>query len=324
MRIRRWVVMAGSLHGNVTAGSGRPARHGPAGPGGIIGRPGRRGHDRRATSHEPRETTLSEVPPGGDRPPGLIEQLNATVAAARRLVLAHVELAKTELGAIRDEAVGVAIKASIALSLLLFVGMLLPIGLVLFLGEALFGSIGWGVLHGTELGLSVALALVLSALGLGSGALRGLLGGIVLGVLVGVALGSGWIVQGWETLGERYLTGIVPEWRTTVAALAGGAILVGVVSSIRGLLRGGLGTSVSGLVGGALGGAVLGGLSLVTVDDVRAATGIGVAVALGLWPLISIGALRSLDAGTLRARFYPSATVDTAQETLEWLKRIRG
>lgn len=255
---------------------------------------------------------------------GLIDQLNTTIAAIRRLVTAHVELAKAELGAIADEAKAVALKAGIALGLLVFVGMLLPIGLVLFLGEALFGSLGWGVLHGTELGLGVAFALVLSALGLGWGVARALLGGIVLGVIVGLALGSGWVADSWQALGEQLLPNVLPDWRTPVAALGVGAIALGTVGALRGLIRRGFGGLVGGLVTGAVAGAILGALSLITVDDVRVAAAIGVAIALGLWPLISIAALRSFDADALKARFYPSATIDTAQETFEWLKLIRG
>ena len=52
--------------------------------------------------------------------------------------------------------------------------------------------------------------------------------------------------------------------------------------------------------------------------------GIGVAIALGIWPVLSASALRRFDPEALKARFIPTATIESAQETMEWLKRIRG
>ena len=104
--------------------------------------------------------------PGASRPApkGLREQLSATIAAAVRIGRAHVALAQAEFGQILAEGKRVGILAGIAFGLLLFAGLLLPIGLTLFVGEWLFGSIGWGVLLGTELTIGGAIVLVFAGL----------------------------------------------------------------------------------------------------------------------------------------------------------------
>ncbi len=112
--------------------------------------------------------------PGADasssdpQPVGLRAQLAAVVAAARRLLASHVELAKAELGEIAAEIGRVALLAGIAFVALLVAAFLVPIGLLLFLGEWIFGSIGWGVLLGGTGLVAVAILAVLVALVIGA------------------------------------------------------------------------------------------------------------------------------------------------------------
>ena len=51
-----------------------------------------------------------------------------------------------------------------AIGLVVFAGLLVSVGMSLFLGEWLFGSMGWGVLHDTELSIAVAVVCILAAL----------------------------------------------------------------------------------------------------------------------------------------------------------------
>ena len=76
------------------------------------------------------------------------------------LIKSHTELAKAELAEIVDELKRLALVIGLALGLMLFVGMLIPIGLTLFFGEWLFGSMGWGILHGTEFSLALIVAAI--------------------------------------------------------------------------------------------------------------------------------------------------------------------
>lgn len=264
---------------------------------------------------------------GSGAPRGIVEQLRLTYEAARRLLRSHVELAKAELAAIGGEIASVAFKAGIALAFLLFIGTLLPIGLTLFLGDVLFGSIGWGILHGTELALGVALAAILSALGVGTGGvLRRLVVGILLGIGVAYLLGSGLALEGWTRLRDDavapYLVSFDPAWHTLLVAVGASALVVGVLFALVGLAKGGFGGLLSGLVGGAILGSLIGALSTVELAW-HVAAAIGVTVALGLWPLLALGQLRKVDPERLKARFYPTATIETARETYEWLERIR-
>ena len=98
-------------------------------------------------------------------PPGLRAQLGATRDAAMALVVAHIDLAKAEAGAIAGEVGRVIALGALAFILVVFAVFLLVIGLSLFVGEWLLGSMGWGVLHGILLFVSVAMAALLLAVG---------------------------------------------------------------------------------------------------------------------------------------------------------------
>ncbi len=167
-----------------------------------------------------------------------------------RLVASHVELARTEVGEIMGEVKSVALLAGLAFGALFVLGFLLPIGLLLFLGDWLFGSIGWGVLHGTLLLLAVALNAVLVALG-------------------------------------------VPGSRLGLALLI--AIVVGVAAALG-----------------------LGALGL----EQRVAAALGTVLALIVWPIFAgVTVARSgIDTDALKARFWPSGTIDTTKETIEWVR----
>ena len=119
---------------------------------------------------------------------GLRAQLGALRRAVERLIRAHVELARTEIGGIVEEigrVAGLVAGACGSLVLLLF---FLPIGLILFLGEWIFGSIGWGLLHGT-LGMpAIAVGLVLIALRVSTQRLV-----VALGFAVIAGVGLGWL-----------------------------------------------------------------------------------------------------------------------------------
>ncbi|MFM2106873.1 MAG: hypothetical protein RL338_1905 [Chloroflexota bacterium] len=226
-----------------------------------------------------------------------------------------------------------AIAVAIAVAMLCFAGTLVGVGIVLFLGEALFGSIGWGILHGTLLALGIAAAALVGALRIpGSHPGRALLVGILLGLGAGLALGTGFAAWGWglarEQFAEPYLGGILPEYRTLLTAVVAVGAVAGIVAGLRGFATGRgaggrLGGLVGGLVAGALVGAALGAATTVELPA-RIAAALGVAVALATWPLLTIAGLRDLDPEALKDRFYPTATVATARETLEWLQRIRG
>jgi hypothetical protein len=137
----------------------------------------------RPTPDEPRP-----APPPQSPPPGLKHQAGATRDALLGLVRAHVDLAKAELDEIKGEIGRAAALGGAAIACLILLSLLLAIGGMLFAGEWIFGSIGWGLLLGSELLVAVAISAVLAALRvehLG----RDVLGALLLGVVVGLVLG---------------------------------------------------------------------------------------------------------------------------------------
>jgi hypothetical protein len=287
---------AGSEPGAAAPGPAGPA---PAGPEPRTG----------GTRKRPRE-----------EPPGLRAQIGAVKNAVTRFVNAHIELARTELDLIKDEAARAAGLVGGAIALAILLAFFVPIGGMLFAGEWIFGSIGWGLLHGTLGLIAVAIALVLVALrapGLG----RDLLGAILLGLVIALVLGLELPNKLFTWIGETGALGIDPGTRPLVVGLGlVGAIglLIGLIAGIR---VGGPKPIVSGIFAGLFGGALIGAFLSVTF-------GLRVGFALGVtafWVLFAVlMGLRvqrnGIDVEALKARFIPQVTIDTAKESLEWAK----
>jgi MFS family permease len=238
--------------------------------------------------------------------------------AVQRLVAAHVDLAKAELGDILDEIKGVAVLSGVAIGALILAGLLFGVGLFLFLAEWLFGSIGWGVLHGPLFLTGVAIAAVLAALGYGGGRIGLNFGlAVLVGVLVGVVLGADLTNRAWSALGDSIATNYSADVRPLVVAAATLALLGGLLGLIAGARGGGIGGAIAGLLVGAIVGALLGALGP------RVGAAIGVTVALIAWPVfMGIGVARTgIDTDKLKDRFYPKATIDTTKETIEWVRK---
>jgi hypothetical protein len=238
-----------------------------------------------------------------------------------RFLNAHVELARAEFDLIKDEAARASglVGGAIALAILLL--FFVPIGGMLFAGEWIFGSIGWGLLHGTLGLIAVAIALVLVALrvpGLG----RDLLGSIVLGLVVALVLGLELPNTLFAWIGEVGALGINPGTRPLVVGLG----LVGLIGLVTGLIvgiriGGGPKPIVIGVFAGLFAGAALG--AFLSIEF-----GLRVGFALGVtafWVLFAVlMGLRvqrtGIDVEALKARFIPQVTIDTAKESLEWAK----
>jgi hypothetical protein len=253
--------------------------------------------------------------------PGLREQLFATRDAAREVVSAHIDLAKAEIGEVLDEVKRIAVLAGIAFAVLLLAGLLLPIGLSLFVGETLFGSIGWGVLHGTlllvDIGLMAVLLVVASARGVGGAFLLALLVGVIVGVVLGLDLTN----RGWTLVGDQVAGNFAAGDRPLVVA-AGSLAVIGALLGLLSGLRGGAAGAILGVIIGAILGALLGALTAVALGP-RVGAAIGVTVALLVWPA-AMG-LRVMQQGVdgeeFMSRFWPETTIETTKETIEWVRR---
>jgi len=237
------------------------------------------------------------------------------------LVNAHVNLAKAEAEGIKDEVARAGALGAGAIACLILLAFLVPIGGILFYGDWVFGSIGWGLLHGTELLIGVAVAMVLVALrvpGLG----KDLAIGAIVGVLVAIVLGLSLPNQLFRAIGDAANLAVDPAVRPLVV----GVVLLALVGAVVGLViggkaGGGASAAVGGLVAGALAGVLLGAFLSITFGW-RVGVALGVATFLAAWPvLMGLRVQRQgIDPEELKARFWPQVTIDTTKETIEWAK----
>jgi MFS family permease len=256
-------------------------------------------------------------------PPGLRTQVGATFDAGKRLLRAHVELAKTELGEIVDEVKRMVALGGAAIGILLVAALLLFIGGILFLGEWLFGSIGWGVLLGTLFLVDVALVLLLAALDVsGKRIATSFVIAAVVGIGVGLVLGLDVLHQGWQALGDAVASNVIADQatRTPVTAVAGLAIVAGILGFLGGI-RSGLGAAIGGLLVAAIVGAIIGWITATPVSA-QVGAALGVLVALIAWPILSglDVARRGIDGEALANKFKPDETINLTKETIEWVR----
>jgi hypothetical protein len=285
--------------------------------------------------------------------PGLREQIDRTVETARRLFEAHKALLIAELEPIKANIAAVSAAAALAVGAALFAVMLISIATTLFLGEAIFGSMGWGIVHGT-------LTAVMVIVGAASFIVRddrGLMGralaiGLLVGVAVGLILGFQLPYQGWVAVTDALNLGVAEEVRLPLVAIGLSVIVGAIVGTIVGLRAArssrpaapaspptsttpptgttppiGTGPSsggspvANGLVAGVFGGIAFGVFTVIPYGpDVAAALGV-VAGQLTFVAVLGIDlATRPIDEADFRARFLPEQSIAAAQQTLEWLQ----
>ena len=276
-----------------------------------------RPNPRRSTTLDDRSSTPPEP-----TPPGLRAQFRSTRDAGRRLIVAHIDLAKAEASAIKGEIARVAAFVGIAIFVVLLALILGFVGTSLFLGEWLLGSIGWGVLHGVLLLAAIAVACGLAAVGVSGARIgRAFVVGVLVAIGVGLLLTLALPNRLYTTIGESALPGVEPGVRPLVVAAAIWAV-IGLLGGLIGALRAdGWGGRVGALIGGVALGALVGA---VTSVDTGPQVGIGIGIAAGYLAWIGVMAAdiarTGIDMDALKARFYPTQTIETSKETLAWLQ----
>lgn len=266
-------------------------------------------------------------PPRGrpSRPPGLRDQATSTFEAVRGLVDAHVVLAKAELAVIAGDLKEVVAQVGAAIALLLYIGLLVPVGTALFLGEWLFGSLGWGILHGALFSVAAAIVLVLGALRVSRTYLLGTLFlAILLGIAVGTIFGLAWPNAAYQALGDVVAPDVDPAYRPLVIAVALWGAVMALLGIVGGARAGSLGGAIGGFFGGAISGALIGAFTAISFSF-QVGVAIGVAVTLAVWPAFAALALRGYDWEDLQRRFTPQASIDAAKETKAFVEaRLPG
>jgi hypothetical protein len=198
------------------------------------------------------------------------------------------------------------------------------IGLSLGIGEWILGSMGWGVVHGVELFLSVAMAAILLAVGIAPGrVVRALVGGIVVGLVVGIALALNLPNQAYAAIGDATALPVEPGIRPLVVGmLLGGLVglIAGIVFAVR--MHGPGGGRFVAWAGLTVLGVALGAFTAITFGP-QVGAGIGITVGYLTWmALMGADVARTgIDVEAVKNRFYPVQTIDTSKETLEWLQK---
>lgn len=259
--------------------------------------------------------------PATGEPLGLRAQFGATIEAGKRLLRAHMDLAKTEMGEIVDEVKRMVALGALALGAVLMVGMLLAVGGLLFIGEWLFGSIGWGVLLGTVLLIDVAAMALLLALDVDGRRIGSSLGvALVFGLVVGVVMALDLTHRGWTSVGDSMAAAYDANTRTVLLAIGVSAGVLGMLGFVTGI-RSGFGNAWGRLLVWAIIGVFVGLLTVVSIPGTVGAA-LGVLVFLITWPILAGRdvARTGIDGDALAKKFTPQQTIDLTKETIEWVR----
>jgi hypothetical protein len=192
----------------------------------------------------------------------------------------------------------------------------------LFLGEWLFGSIGWGILLGTEWLIAGALAGALLAL---EPAVEARVGrsftiALVIGILVGVVAASGLTNLFWTQVGNAIAGSIEAGVRPLALAALTGVVIGAVVGLVVGLANGGPRIGFGGLVVGAILGVTIGALTAVN-PGIRVGAALGMEIGLIVWIVLMARRFAAgFDTEKLKARYWPTLTIETTKETIEWAR----
>jgi hypothetical protein len=241
------------------------------------------------------------------RPPGLGKQFGRTRGALLGLIGSHLRLARTEFSEIGDQLKRVAMLAGIAFALLFLAGMTLALGLLLWLGDWVFGSIGWGALDGALLLIAAAVLVLLAVVDLSwIRATVALLVAVAIGVAVGLIVGLD-----WKRIADPPL----------IPAVLAGAATLAVLGGLLGAYVRQLWAAALGVVLGAILGALLGALGAVHPGP-QVCAAVGLTFGLLIWPTWTAVLVfrHGVDFDKLKARFWPTATIETTKETIEWVR----
>ena len=231
---------------------------------------------------------------GGDEgdDPGVTEAIGGARAAFMRMLNAHIGLLKAEL-AETGQQLGVIIGLALAaLGVAILVAILLYVGIFLFLGEWLFGSMGWGMVHGTLFGVGLIIAVAVNLAG-------GRVVSYAWGALWGLIIGLGLFVVLWLNLPHEGAKTAVSEVlgdvdiERNLLILLVGIVVGGVVVAVGALIAGWrnewrFGSPAALLIGGFAIGGFFGAILGPVFWSYRVAGGVALMVGLLAWIIIGL------------------------------------
>ncbi len=240
-----------------------------------------------------------------------------------RLLVAHIELLKAEL-ALTGHDLGIIAALGIgAVSLVLVALLLIAIGTFLFIGEWLFGSMAWGILHGSLFLVLLVVPIGIDLAGGWFGAwVRGVAIGLVTTLLLWVLFASNVLRDAAVSAGESLESSVrlEPALLPTLVGLVAGAVLLGVVLAIVGSRRKmGVRLGLLGALLGAIVGAILGSVTFDTSGALAVAYTIGLVVAIVATAMIAMR--HGFDPERRYSRLVPRESIAMAEETKRYLER---
>lgn len=260
--------------------------------------------------------------------PGFREAIDEARSAARRLIDAHLALLRAEMAVIGREVGIIAGLVAGVVAIAVLVGILVVVGGFLFLGEWLFGSMGWGIIHGTLLGLAVA---GVAAVDLAGGSVRSYAWGLPFGVIVAISIGAVLLLNVGNAAAEAAAGAIEDQllldrqWAPTLVGLVVGAVALAAVALFLGYrAKWRFGSPFLLATAGALAGGFLG--AILASTTYRSPAGVvGLAIAIGLITWMALGGIlaarQGFDPEARYAPLVPRRTIAAAQATRDMLSR---
>jgi len=240
---------------------------------------------------------------------------------------AHIELLKAEL-AVAGRELGIIIGLAVgALFVAFLVAILLYVGTFLFMGEWLFGSMGWGIIHGTLLGFAL---IGFVAVNLAGGSVRAYGWGALVGVIVAVLLSIGLSFNVANDAAEWGAAQIEDQlrldehWAPTLVGLVVGGVITAVVALIGGWRsQWRFGSPLVMLVVGVVLGGFVGALFASTRwDNPDGVVGLAIMIGLLTWIIVGAGLayLRGFDPEARYARLVPRESIVAFERTRDFLE----
>ena len=259
------------------------------------------------------------------------EAVGGVRAAFMRMLDAHITLLKAEL-AITGKELGVIVGLALGAFVIAVLALiLLYVGSFLFFGEVLFGSMGWGIIHGTLIAAAFIGFVVINLAGgqmerYGWGAAIGVAAAVILAAILLSNVGNtgGESLRDW--LNDAFVTEDLPfgdAWLVTL----GGLLVVGLVGLVvaaiggwRADLRGRelIGLGVVGFVLGGFIGAIWFSTRYAAPDGV-----LGLAITVGLltWIIagVALAARAGFDPEARYANLIPRESIAAFERTKEFM-----
>jgi hypothetical protein len=266
-----------------------------------------------------------------DAAPGVGEAVGGTRAAFMRMIGAHVALLRAEL-TIAGQKLGIIIGLALgAIALAMLVGILLYVGTFLFMGDWLFGSMGWGIIHGTLVTGAIIGAI---AVDLGGGDVRSYGIGALVGVIVTIVIAALLLSNVGNEAGEaarRWLEDLVnedavpfgAEWLTTLSGFVIGAGVVTVIALVAGWrMEWKFGSPlVLGLTGFIVGGFIGAIYASTRYDAPDGVLGLAIMIGLITWMVVGLGlaARKGFEPEARYAGLVPRESIASFETTKDFL-----